>query len=140
MIKFEFWSDCSLGPIYYGSDQHFIIYLEGAITETFFEESEELHTDNNGMNIPSKRRQIKKYKIVTQEQPEFMIDAFYRMKLNDYIQVKWDNGETDYIYNLQVEHDWYEQSKELAIITLTFDMDEKLVTGGCCDVLTAVEI
>lgn len=140
MIKFEFWSDCSLGPIYYGSDQHFIIYLEGAITETFFEESEELQTDNNGMNVPSKRRQIKKYKIVTQEQPEFMIDAFYRMKLNDYIQVTWENNETDYIYNLQVEHDWYEESKELAIITLTFDLDEKLVVGGCCEALTAVEI
>jgi hypothetical protein len=140
MIKLEFWSDCSLGPIYYGTGEHFIIYLDAKVQEAFFEETEVAQVDNNGGNIPSFRRQIKRYKIITQEQPEHMVDAFYRMKLNDYIQLTWENSETDYIYNVTVEHEWFEESKTTAIVTLTFDMDEKLIVGGCCEVLTAVEI
>lgn len=140
MIKLEFWSDCSLGPIYYGTDEHFIIYLDAKVQEAFFEETEVAQIDNDGNSVPSFRRQVKRYKIITQEQPEHMVDAFYRMKLNDYIQLTWENLETDYIYNITVEHEWFEESKTTAIVTLTFDMDEKLIVGGCCIPLTAVEI
>lgn len=138
-LKLEFWSDCSLGAIYYGTDMHFIIYLDADVEQMFFEESEEGQENGDGDFVPSFRRQLKRYKIITQELPEHMVDALYRMKLNDYIQLTWKTGEIDDIYNIQVEHEWFAE-KTYAIVTITFDMDEKCVTGGCCTELTAVEI
>jgi hypothetical protein len=61
------------------------------------------------------------------------------MKMNDYVQLTWKTGEVDDIYNISVEHEWFAE-KTYAIATITFDMDEKCVVGGCCTELLAVEI
>lgn len=140
MIKLEFWSDCSLGPIYYGTDQHFIIYLDAGVIESFYDETEEGSENGNGDVILTFRRQVKRYKLVTQEQPANIIDALYRMRMNDYIKLNWGDGDEDYIYNVSVEHDWYEESKTLAIATVVFDMDETCSKSGCCTEMFATDI
>lgn len=140
MIKLKYWSDCSLGPIYYGTDQYFVIYIDGGVIEPFYDESEEGTENGDGDLIYTFRRQIKRYKLVTQELPSHIIDALYRMRMNDYILMTWADGDKDYIYNVSIEHNWYEESKTLAIATITFDLDERCSKSACCTEVAAIDI
>ena len=62
-----------------------------------------------------------------------MVDVFNRMRLHDFIQLIDLVGDTNNVYNLEVEHDWSSPDKYYAQINLTFDYDETVVIGGCCN-------
>jgi len=59
------------------------------------------------------------------------------MKLHDNIELTFKTGEVEQLYNLDIETEWqFEKYLHQATLTITFDMDEKVVLGACCDNLT----
>jgi hypothetical protein len=136
-LKFEYWNTCDLGNIYYQGGQHFWFYLDGDVLEPFHEDTEDGQEDGEGDFIPTYRRQMKRYRIKTSLVPDYLIDAIQRMKLHDNIELTFKTGEVEQIYNLDVEPEWqFEKYCWQGTVVLTFDMDEKVVLGACCDNLT----
>ncbi len=140
-LKFEYWNTCDLGNIYYQGGQHFWFYLDGDVLEPFHEDIEDGQEDGEGDFIPTYRRQMKRYRIRTSLLSDYLIDAMQRMKLHDHIELTFKTGEIEQIYNLDVEPEWqFEKHCWQGTVTLTFDMDEKVVLGSCCDNLTVGDV
>jgi len=136
-LKFEYWNTCDLGNIYYQGGQHFWFYLDGDVLEPFHEETEDGQENGDGTFIPTYRKGVKRYRIRTSLVPDYLIDAMQRMKLHDNIELTFKTGEIEQIYNVEIEAEWvFEKYLWQAIVTLTFDMDEKVVVSGCCDNMT----
>jgi hypothetical protein len=136
-LKFEYWNTCDLGNIYYQGGQHFWFYLDGDVLEPFHEDTEDGQENGEGDFIPTLRRQMKRYRIRTSLIPDYLIDAIQRMKLHDHIELTFKTGEVEQIYNLDIETEWqFEKYCWQGTVTMTFDMDEKVVLGACCDNLT----
>jgi len=140
-LKFEYWDTCDLGNIYYQGGQHFWFYLDGDVLEPFHEETEDGQENGDGDFIPTYRRGMKRYRIRTGLVPDYMVDAIQRMKLHDHIELTFKTGEIEQVYNVDVEMEWqFEKKCHQATVVLTFDMDEKIVVGACCDNLTVSEV
>ena len=139
-LKFEYWNTCDLGNIYYQGGQHFIFYLDADVAEPFHEEVEDGQENGDGDFIPTYRRQMKRYRIRTGLIPDYLIDAIQRMKLHDHIELTFKSGEVEQIYNIDVEPEWqFEKYAWQGTVTLTFDMDESITVGACCDNLTVTD-
>ena len=139
-LKFEYWNECDLGNIYYQGGQHFIFYLDGDVLEPFHEDVEDGQENGDGDFTPTYRRQVKRYRIRTSLVPDYLIDAMQRMKLHDHIILTFKTGEVERLYNLDIEADWqFEKYSWQGTVVLTFDMDEKVVLGACCDNLTVTD-
>jgi len=109
--------------------------------EPFHEETEDGQENGDGDFIPTFRRGMKRYRIRTGLVPDYMVDAIQRMKLHDHIELTFKTGEIEQIYNVDVEMEWqFEKYCHQATVVLTFDMDEKIVVGSCCDNLTVGDI
>jgi hypothetical protein len=133
-LKFEYWNTCDLGNIYYQGGQHFIFYLDADVGEPIHEEVEEGQENGDGDFIPTYRRQMKRYRIRTGLIPDYLIDAIQRMKLHDHIELTFKSGEIEQIYNVDCEVEWqFEKYAWQGTVTLTFDMDESITVGACCD-------
>ena len=133
-LKFEYWNTCDLGNIYYQGGQHFIFYLDADVGEPIHEEVEEGQENGDGDFIPTYRRQMKRYRIRTGLIPDYLIDAIQRMKLHDNIELTFKSGEIEQIYNVDCEAEWqFEKYAWQGTVTLTFDMDESITVGACCD-------
>jgi len=140
-LKFEYWNTCDLGNIYYQGGQHFWFFLDGDVGEPFYEEVEDGQENGDGDFVPTYRRQIKKYLIKSALVPDYLVDAMKRMELHDNIELTWKTGEVEQIYNVSVEPEWqFEKKCHQATVTITFDMDEKITVGACCDNLTVGEV
>jgi len=121
--------------------QHFWFFLDGDVLEPFHEETEDGQENGEGDFIPTFRRGMKRYRIRTGLVPDYMVDAIQRMKLHDHIELTFKTGEIEQIYNVDVEMEWqFEKYCHQATVVLTFDMDEKIVVGSCCDNLTVGDI
>lgn len=139
-LKFEYWNTCDLGNIYYQGGQHFIFYLDADVGEPIHEEVEEGQENGDGDFIATYRRQMKRYRIRTGLIPDYLIDAIQRMKLHDHIELTFKSGEVEQIYNVDVEPEWqFEKYAWQGTVTLTFDMDESITVGACCDNLTVTD-
>ena len=139
-LKFEYWNTCDLGNIYYQGGQHFIFYLDADVGEPIHEEVEEGQENGDGDFIPTYRRQMKRYRIRTGLIPDYLIDAIQRMKLHDTIELTFKSGEVEQIYNVDCEPEWqFEKYAWQGTVTLTFDMDESITVGACCDNLTVTD-
>ncbi len=136
-LKFEYWNTCDLGNIYYQGGQKFLFYLDGDVLEPFHEDTEDGQEDGEGDFIATYRRQMKRYRIRTALVPDYLVDAMQRMKLHDNIWLTFKTGEIERVYNVDVEVDWqFEKYCWQGTVVLTFDMDEKVIIGACCDNLT----
>lgn len=131
-LKVEYWNECDLGFIYYQGGQHFWFYLDADVSEPQYEEVEEGKETEEGEFVATYKRQVKKYIIRTGLLPEFLVDMLYRMKLHDHILLTFKTGEVEYIKNVEVTHEWAFTQKQFALVTIKFDMDEKVIIGGCC--------
>ena len=139
-LKFEYWNTCDLGNIYYRGGQQFIFYLDADVGEPIHEEVEEGQENGDGDFIPTYRRQMKRYRILTGLIPDFLIDAIQRMKLHDHIELTFKSGEVEQIYNIDVEPEWqFEKYAWQGTVTITFDIDESITVGACCDNMTVTE-
>lgn len=139
-LKFEYWNTCDLGNIYYQGGQKFMFYLDADVGEPLHEDVEEGQENGDGDFIPTYRRQIKRYRIRTGLIPDFLIDAIQRMKLHDNIELTFKSGEVEQIYNVDVEPEWqFEKYAWQGTVTMTFDMNESITVGACCDNLTVEE-
>jgi len=139
-LRFEYWNECDLGYIYYQGGQHFIFYIDGDITEPFHEEVEDGQENGDGTFIPTYRKGLKRYRIRTTLVPDYLIDAMQRMKLHDHIELTFKSGEIEQIYNVDIEPEWvFEKRLWQALVTITFDMDESITVGACCDNLTVTD-
>ena len=133
-LRFEYWNECDLGYIYYQGGQHFIFYIDGDITEPFHEEVEDGQENGDGTFIPTYRKGLKRYRIRTTLIPDYLIDAMQRMKLHDHIELTFKSGEIEQIYNVDCEVEWqFEKYAWQGTVALTFDMDESITVGACCD-------
>jgi len=140
-LRFVYWNECDLGYIYYQGGQHFIFYIYGDITEPFHEEVEDGQENGDGTFIPTYRKGLKRYRIRTTLVPDYLIDAMQRMKLHDHIELTFKTGEIEQIYNVDIEPEWvFEKRLWQALVTITFDMDEKVIVSGCCDNLTVEQV
>ena len=136
-LKFEYWNTCDLGNIYYQGGQHFWFFLDADVLEPFTEDTEDGQENGDGDFIPTYRKQVKKYRIKSGLISDYLVDAIQRMKLHDNIYITFKSGEVEQIFNVDVEAEWqFEKYLSQATVTITFDMDEKIIIGACCDNLT----
>jgi len=136
-LMFEYWNSCDLGNLYYQGGQTFKFYLDGDIVEPFMEDTEDGQENGDGDFVPTYRKQLKKYRIKSSLVSDYLVDAIQRMKLHDNIELTFKTGEVEQIFNLDVEVEWqFEKYLYQATVTITFDLDEKVVIGACCDNLT----
>jgi hypothetical protein len=135
-LKIEYWNTCDLGSIYYQGGFKPRFYLDADVGEPFYEETEDGQENGDGDFVPTFRRQIKKYLIKTGLLPEFLIDAIKRMELHDNVWLTFKTGEIEQIFNVSVEYEWAFEEKYYAMATITFDMNERIAIGSCCDNLT----
>jgi len=132
VLKIEYWNTCDIGNVYYQGGHHFWFFLDADVGEPFHEITEDGQENGDGDFVPTFRRHLKKYQIKTGLLPEYLIDALYFMRLHDNIEITLKSGEKEPIYNVNVEHEWAFE-KYFAMATITFDMDEKVVVGACCN-------
>jgi hypothetical protein len=132
-LTFVFSNECDLGDILYQDDFEQTLWIESETMETTFPQEEEGAKNGEGRFVRTFVRQVKKYNVKTFEQPDFIVEVFNRMKLHDSIELTNLVGDTNTVYNLEVEHEWLFDDKYYAKIDLTFDYDEAFVTSACCE-------
>jgi hypothetical protein len=122
------------------SDFGDILYSTGFTQKAWFKSEpmeqsypieEEGAKDGQGRFIRTFARQVKKYLAKTIEMPDYMVDVFNRIKLHDTVSLTNLVGDTNTVYNLEVEHEWLGTDKYYAKLELTFDYDETVVVSGC---------
>jgi hypothetical protein len=133
-LIFNFSNTCNLGNFLYSEGFTQTIWLESEPMESTFPMDDKGVENGEGRFIRTFARQTKKYTVKTKTLPDFMVDIFNRMKLHDNITLTDRVGDTNSVYNLEVDHDWQGDDRCYAIITLTFDYDESIVIGGCCGI------
>jgi hypothetical protein len=135
-LTLNFSNVCDLGDIYYhgGFDQ--TVWFESEPMEISFPMEEDGAKNGEGRFVRSFARQEKKYIARTMRMPDYMVDVFNRMRLHDTIELIDLLGNENYVYNLEVEHEWMDDDKYYVRLTLTFDYDEAVVISGCCNNIT----
>jgi hypothetical protein len=128
----NFSNSCSIGNIFYPTSFTQTIWFESDTLENSYPLEEKGVENGEGRFIRTFARQMKKYNTKTKAMPDFMVDIFNRLKLHDTIALTDLVGDTNTIFNLEVEHEWLGDDKYYAKIELTFDYDESVVIGGCC--------
>lgn len=119
------------GDILYHHGFTQVLYLESDALEPSFPTEEQGQTNGDGRFVRTFARQTKKYSARTKLLPAYMVDVFNRMKLHGSVTMIDLVGDSHTIYNLEVEHEWYDEEKNYALISLKFDYDETVLVSGC---------
>jgi hypothetical protein len=128
----NFSNACNLGDIYYEGGLTQTLWFKSEPMEASFPQEEEGAKNGEGQFVRTFARQVKKYLVRTGTMPDYMVDVFNRMKLHDTIELTDLVGDTNDVYNLEVEHEWLNTDKYYAKIELTFDYDETVVILASC--------
>jgi len=128
----NFHNNCDLGDILYHDGFTQTLWFESETMEPSFPLEEEGQKNGEGRFVRTFARQTKKYLVRTKNMPDYMVDVFHRLRLHDTIALTDLVGDTNTVYNLEVEHDWLFDDKYYAKLDLTFDYDEIVVLAGCC--------
>ena len=128
----NFHNTCDLGDILYHDGFTQTLYFESETMEPSFPLEEEGQKNGEGRFVKTFARQTKKYLARTKAMPDYMVDVFHRLRLHDTITLTDLVGDTNTVYNLEVEHEWLFDDKYYAKAELTFDYDETVVLSGCC--------
>jgi len=128
----NFSNSCSIGNTFYPVGFTQTIWFESDTLENTYPMEEKGVENGEGRFIRTFARQMKKYTAKTKAMPDFMVDVFNRLKLHDAVTLTDLVGDTNTVFNLEVEHEWQGDDKFYARIDLTFDYDESIVIGGCC--------
>lgn len=131
MINFS--NSCDIGDIVYQNGLEQTIWIESEPMEMSFPQEERGIENGEARFIRTFARQVKKYTAKTKELPDYIAEVFYRMKLHDDIEITDLVGDTNEIFNLEVDHEWLWDDKYYCKLELTFDFDEVFVIGGCCN-------
>jgi hypothetical protein len=133
-IMIEFSNVCDLGNILYQTAFVQKTWIKSEPMEETFPLEEEGVKNGEGMFVRSFARQPKKYLVITNTLPSYMVDVFNRMRLHDTVLLTDLVGDTNEVFNLEVEHEYLENtSNYYAKISLTFDYDETFIVSGCCN-------
>jgi hypothetical protein len=135
-VIINFSNICDLGDILYHTGMVQTLWMITEPMELTFPQEEEGVKNGEGRFVRTFTRQTKKYLMRTPLLPDYMVEVFNRMKLHDTIQLTNLVGDVDTVYNLEVDHEWFDVDKYYAKIDLTFDHDETFVIAGCCNNLT----
>lgn len=135
-LTLKFSNECDLGDILYadGFEQH--LWFESETMESTYPQEEEGVKNGESRFVRSFARQVKKYLAKTNVMPDYMVDVFNRLKLHDNIEMTDLVGDVNNVYNLEVENEWLWDDRYYARLELTFDYDEAVVIGGCCNDMT----
>ena len=134
--RINFSNTCDLGEILYSEGLEQSLWLESEIMEPTFPLEEEGAKDGYARFIRSFARQDKKWLLRTKALPDFMADVLYRLMLHDTIELIDRVGDTHTVKALEVEHEYLWDDKYYAKFDLTFDFDEAVIIGGCCNNIT----
>lgn len=132
----DFSNTCDIGDIIYQDGLMQTAWLKSEPMEMAFPQEEQGANDGNGRFVRSYARQVKKYIVRTPQMPDYMVEVFNRMKLHDTVEITNLIGDTNDVYNLEVDHEWLYDDKYYAQINLTFDHNEAFVIVGCCNNVT----
>jgi hypothetical protein len=134
-LTLNFHNSCDLGDFYYHGGFNQSLWFESEPMENTFPTEEKGIENGEARFIRSFARQDKKYIVKTKDMPDYMVDVFNRLKLHDTITLTNLVGDVNTVYNLEVEHEWLDTDKYYAKTELTFDYNEAVVLGGCCNFL-----
>jgi hypothetical protein len=129
-----------LGDILYHNGFVQTLWFESETIESSFPQEEEGENNGDGRFVRTFARQVKKYLAHTKQMPDYMVDVFNRLKLHDNVELTDLVGDNHKIYNLEVDHEWLFDDKYYAKLDLTFDYNEAIIIGACCENLTSQEI
>jgi hypothetical protein len=133
-LKFTYWNTCDLGNVIYTNSFQHWFFLDALVTEPEELKFEEIEKDGNEKDIKTFIRTVKRYKIVTPQIPEYMVDAINRMVLHDNIELTFLNGETLTLTKdqISVSTEYVDGSTCFALVTIQFDVDETVLKTACC--------
>jgi hypothetical protein len=139
-LTLTFFNTCDLGDILYHNGFVQTLWFESETIESSFPQEEEGENNGDGRFVRTFARQVKKYLAHTKQMPDYMVDVFNRLKLHDNVELTDLVGDNHKIYNLEVDHEWLFDDKYYAKLDLTFDYNEAIIIGACCENLTSQEI
>jgi hypothetical protein len=123
---------CDFGDILYHDGFTQKAWIEAETMEPSFPLKEEGQENGEGRFVRTFGRQVKKYLVKTSDIPDYMVDVFHRMRLHDTVSLLNLVGDSNSVYNLEVEHEWLFDDKYYAKAELTFDYNEAVTVMGCC--------
>lgn len=132
-VTINFSNGCDLGNLYYHGGFEQTLWLVTEPMENTYPQEEEGLNNGEGQFIRTFTRQTKKYLMRTNLLPDYMVEVFNRMKLHDTVEIIDLVGDANNIYNLEVEHEWFDTDKYFVKVDLTFDYNEVFVIAGCCN-------
>lgn len=135
-LTINFHNDCDFYNILYHTGFTQTLWFISEAMEQLYPTEEEGIRNGEGQVVRTFARQVKKYVARTKLMPDYMVDVFNRMRLHDFVQMIDLVGDTNTIYNLEVEHEWSPPDKYYAQINLTFDYNEAVIIAGCCNNMT----
>ena len=131
-LTINFSNTCDLGDILYSDGFTQTVWFESETMENSYPQEEEGQKNGESRFVRTFARQVKKYLARTKDLPAYMVDVFNRMKLHNTVTLIDLVGDTNTVYNLEVEHEWLFDDKYYAKLDLTFDYDESVVVSSCC--------
>jgi hypothetical protein len=132
----DYYNECDLGDILYHHGFTQTLWFESEPMEQSYPLEDKGVENGEGRFVRVFARQVKKYLCRTNAMPDYMVEVFHRMKLHDVITLTNLFGDTNTLYNLEVDNEWLFTDKYYASMNLTFDFDEAFVIGGCCNNLS----
>ena len=131
-VTLSFTNCCNVGDILYEYDFIQTLWIKSDNIEPAFPYTEKGQENGSGKFIPTFRRQDKTYIIRTEILPQYMIDVLHRLKMHDVMTFIDQIGEAFTVNSVDTEHEWQFDDKYCATATITLDLDEAVVTSGCC--------
>ena len=131
-VTLSFTNCCNIGDILYEYDFLQTLWIKSDNIEPAFPYTEKGQENGLGKFIPTFRSQEKTYIIRTEILPQYMIDVLQRLKMHDVMTFIDQVGEAFVVNTVDTEHEWQFDDKYCATATITLDLDEAVVTSGCC--------
>lgn len=131
-VRFVFSNTCDIGGINYHDGLEHTLFLKGETMEPSFPLNEEGQENGEGLFVRTFARQVKKYSFRTLEMPGYIIELLHRMRMHDTIEITDTVGDSNTVYNLEVEHEWLFDDKYYGRADMLFDYDEVYLASSCC--------
>lgn len=138
-IRLRASNSCDIGDFDFHDGLIHEIYLEGETMEPSFPLTEEGQENGEGRFVRTFARQVKRYNFKTKLLPGYIIELLHRMRMFDTVELTDTLGDTNTVYNIEVEHEWMFDDKYYGMADLTFDYNEAYVMSSCCVDLAEAE-
>jgi hypothetical protein len=132
-VTLSFSNCCNLGDLLYEDDFVQTLWIKSDNIEQAYPYVEKGQENGYGKFIPTFRRQEKTYLIRTGIVSQYLVDVLQRLKLHDVITYIDQVGDAFAVESIDADQEWLFDDKYYANASITLNLGEEIVVGGCCE-------